>query len=57
MMDAYYPDSAWLSLRRDVFERLYNYKVKRGIPTWEMVLESLVPVEGKDIENRDEVKV
>ncbi|MEO8727108.1 MAG: DUF6084 family protein [Acidobacteriaceae bacterium] len=61
MMDAYYPDSTWLSLRRDIFERLYNYKVKRGIPTWEMVLESLLPVEDqerdKDLESEAEVKL
>jgi len=45
MMDSYYPNTAWLSLRRDVFERLYQYKVQRGIPTWEQVLESVLPVE------------
>ena len=43
MMDAYYPNTAWLCLRRDAFERLYRYKVRRGIPTWEQVLEALVP--------------
>jgi len=41
MMDLYYPNSAWLCLRRDVFERLYQYKVRMGTPTWEQVLESL----------------
>lgn len=45
MMDIYYPNSAWLSLRRDVFDRLYRYKVRRGIPTWEQALESLLPDE------------
>ncbi|WP_035359001.1 DUF6084 family protein [Edaphobacter aggregans] len=45
MMDAYYPNSAWLNLRRDVFERLYQYKTQRGIPTWEQVLEEMLPVE------------
>lgn len=43
MMDAYYPNSAWLNLRRDVFDRLYQYKVRRGLPTWEQTLESLLP--------------
>jgi hypothetical protein len=43
MMDIYYPNSAWLCLRRDVFERLYQYKVERGIPTWEQTLESVLP--------------
>ena len=39
MIDIYYPNSAWLCLRRDVFERLYEYKVRSGIPTWEQALE------------------
>jgi hypothetical protein len=43
MMDVYYPNSAWLNLRRDVFDRLYQYKVRRGLPTWEQTLESLLP--------------
>lgn len=45
MMNSYYPNSAWLSLRRDVFERLYQYKVRHGIPTWEQVLEEFLSVE------------
>jgi hypothetical protein len=45
MMDEHYPNSAWLSLRRDAFERLYRYKVRHGIPTFERVLEKLVPEE------------
>ncbi|MFL6278309.1 MAG: DUF6084 family protein [Blastocatellia bacterium] len=45
MMDIYYPNSAWLALRRDVFDRLYRYKVRRGIPTFEQALESLLPEE------------
>jgi hypothetical protein len=43
MMDIYYPNSAWLSLRRDVFDRLYLYKMRRGIPTWEQAIESILP--------------
>src|SRR5271168_1942890 len=43
MMDIYYPNSAWLCLRRDVFERLYQYKVEHGIPTWEQALENILP--------------
>ena len=45
MMDAYYPGSAWLCLRRDVFERLYDYKVRNGIPTWEEALENMLAAE------------
>jgi len=39
LMDEYYPNSAWLALRKDTFERLYQYKVREGIPTWEEALE------------------
>ncbi len=42
MMDIYYPNSAWLNLRRDAFDRLYQYKRRRGLPTWEQALESLL---------------
>ncbi len=42
MMDAYYPNSAWLCLRRDAFERLLAYKTLNGIPTWEEALERLM---------------
>jgi hypothetical protein len=39
LMDVYYPNSAWLALQRDTFERLYQYKVREGIPTWEEAIE------------------
>jgi hypothetical protein len=42
MMDAYYPNSAWLCLRRDVFEELHRFKIERGIPTWEQAFERLL---------------
>lgn len=42
MMDAYYPNTAWLCLRKDAFERLYQFKMLHGIPTWEEALETLV---------------
>jgi Family of unknown function (DUF6084) len=43
LMQVYYPNEAWLHLRQDVFDRLYRYKVERGIPTWEQALESVLP--------------
>ena len=42
MMEIYYPNSAWLCLHRDVFDKLSQYKMDRGIPTWEQALESLL---------------
>jgi uncharacterized protein DUF6084 len=42
MMDRYYPNSAWIALRRDVFERLYEFKSRHGLATWEQVLERMM---------------
>jgi hypothetical protein len=42
MMDMYYPNSAWLCLRRDVFDQLSQYKVRHGIPTWEEAIERIL---------------
>jgi len=39
LMDVYYPNSAWLAIHRDTFERLYRFKVREGIPSWEEALE------------------
>lgn len=45
MMEHYYPNSAWLNLRRDVFEKLQSYKMRGGFPTFEQALESLLPTD------------
>lgn len=42
MMEMYYPNSAWLCLRRDAFDRLYRFKSQRGFPTWEQAIETLL---------------
>ena len=47
LMDHYYPNGAWLRLRRDAFERLAEFKRRHAIPTWEEALERLLPV-GED---------
>lgn len=51
MMEHYYPNSAWLNVRRDVFDRLQNYKMQRGLPTFDQALENLLP--GDDIKVED----
>ena len=43
MIERYYPNTAWLYLHKDVFDQLYQYKVRHGLPTWEAVLQSLLP--------------
>jgi hypothetical protein len=42
MIENHYPNSAWLYLQRDVFERLYQYKRHHGLPTWEQTIEQLL---------------
>jgi Family of unknown function (DUF6084) len=42
MMDLHYPDTAWIMLRREVFERLYEFKTRHGLPTWEQAVERLL---------------
>lgn len=43
LMDSHYPNSAWLCLRRDAFERLYRFKSREGLMTWEQAIERLLP--------------
>jgi len=54
MMEHYYPNTAWLCLRRDVFERLYRYRVRHGLPTWEQTLENIFQQAGADTEPESE---
>jgi hypothetical protein len=50
MMDQHYPNSAWLYLHRDSFERLYAYKRRHGLATWEQTIERLLPeLEAKEV--------
>lgn len=42
MMDLYYPNSAWLRLDKDVFDRLLEFRRRCGAATWEGVLTKLL---------------
>ncbi len=50
MMEHYFPNSAWLRVRKDTFDQLYDYKVRKGLPTWEDALESLLRASAEEIE-------
>jgi len=45
LMDLYHPGRAVLGLSRDVFDRLYEYRIKNGLPNWEDTLKSLLRTE------------
>lgn len=42
MMDLYYPNTAWLCLRKDVFDRLQQYKRDRAMSGCEQAIEALL---------------
>jgi hypothetical protein len=49
MMDHYFPNSAYLRLRRDAFDELLDYKVRNGLPTWEAAVESLLRASEQEV--------
>jgi hypothetical protein len=42
LMDHHYPNSAWLALHRETFDRLNAFKRENGLPTWEQVIDRLL---------------
>ena len=42
LMDLYYPNSAWLCLRKDVWDHLSRYRSRQGLATDEQALERLL---------------
>jgi hypothetical protein len=42
MMDSYYPNTSWLCLRRDVFEKLNQFRSRNGLSTWEQTIEQML---------------
>ncbi len=44
MMEHYYPNTAWLCIERQVFERLCAYRRSRAAPTWERAIDELLSV-------------
>ncbi len=45
-MDMYFPGSAWLRLDREAFERLYAYRARHSLTSWEQALDRLLGEEG-----------
>lgn len=46
-MDAYFPNSAWLRVHRDTFDRLHHFKRHYGMRTWEETLDKLFELSGE----------
>jgi hypothetical protein len=41
-LDRAFPGTAWIRVRRDVFDRLQAYKSTRALLTWDAALEELL---------------
>jgi len=50
MMDHYFPNSAWLRVGKDVFDRLYAYKARHALPTWDDALDRLLGEHETEVE-------
>ena len=50
MMDHYFPNSAWLRLHKDTFDRLYDYRSRNALLTWDRTLESLLNAAENEVE-------
>jgi hypothetical protein len=48
LMNYHYPNSAWLSLDRDVFDKLTAFKRRHGLLTWDQTIERLLTPETKE---------
>jgi hypothetical protein len=40
-MDAFFPNSAWIRVNRELFDELRRFKIATGLPTWDAALERL----------------
>jgi Family of unknown function (DUF6084) len=51
MMERHFPNSAWIRLRKDVFDQLYQYKATHSLPTWEEVVAHLLQASGEEVQS------
>lgn len=41
-INAHYPDCAWLRIPKESFDRLYQFKVANGLPSWQAAIDRLL---------------
>lgn len=51
MIARYYPNSTFVRLHKDVFDRLFHYKAVHGLPTWESVVEDLLRKSSEEVQS------
>ena len=50
VVDLHYPNTACLTLRRDVFDRLLQFKRRNGLATWEQAVERLLESSREEVQ-------
>jgi hypothetical protein len=43
-VDAFFPNSAWIRVNRDLFDELRRFKIATGLPTWDAAFERLCEI-------------
>ena len=46
-----FPNTAWIRLQKDVFDQLYQYKIAKGLITWEDVVTRLLRASGEEVQS------
>src|SRR4029079_14594044 len=46
LMDLYFPNSAWIRMRRETLDALQSFKSHRALPTWDDAFEALLKEAG-----------
>jgi hypothetical protein len=46
MMDAHYPNRAFVTVSRETLDELLRYRAAHALPTWDLVLERLLKEAG-----------
>lgn len=42
LMHAYFPNDAWVRIRRETFDRLHAFRSARALPTWDRTIETML---------------
>lgn len=50
-IEASFPNSAYIRLQKDVFDQLYQFKIKNGLPTWEQAFVRLLQASGEEVQS------
>lgn len=47
-VEMHYPNTIWMRLPRETFDRLFQYKTQHSLPMWEQAIEQLLRLAGPD---------